>query len=307
MPFDHGLTMRKTGLIGFFERLSPDLAFFMTDKGVSKISQSAFKYRPEWRLQPAPSIKHRLPVVSDALVPLLEAGSIQPVNVIRRAVGPRELEMADGERIEADAIVWCTGYQLDFSIFDASADPTRDTTPAWAAARGSKGRPLPRLYRNIFSLDHPDSLAFMGCVAAGSGFFPLTDVASMALAQVWKGHSALPSREEMRRAVDAQHEAMCRIAQTGTANYLSVRQGPWQAWVNDAAGTGLGGKLGWGVEGWLFWFRERKLYGLLMDGVFTPHVYRLFAGTKRKAWEGARAEIERVNELALEAKKAKTA
>lgn len=296
--------MRKFAILDFMDAYFPNIGSFMTDKGLSKISNTAFTFRPEWRLQPAPPIRHCVPVVSDRLVPMLEAGEVQPVTVIKRAVGPKELELVDGSRVEVDVIIWCTGYQMDFSMLDPSIDPTRNTTPEWAAAKGSKGRLLPRLYRSMFSLEYPDSLAFMGCLGSVGGFFPLADLASMALAQVWKGASPLPSKEEMGRAVDVHHEELCKIARMGTANPLYARYGPWQAWANDAAGTGVNQKLGWGIEGWLFWWRERRLYGMLMDGVFTPHVLRLFDG-RRKKWEGALGEIERVNALALTMRKPK--
>lgn len=39
-------------------------------------------------------------------------------------------------------------------MLDSKADSTRDTTPEWAAAKGSKGRPLPRLHKNVFLLDY---------------------------------------------------------------------------------------------------------------------------------------------------------
>jgi dimethylaniline monooxygenase (N-oxide forming) len=36
---------------------------------------------------------------------------------------------------------------------------------------------------------------------------------------------------------------------------------------------------------------------MLMDGIYSPHVYRLFdSNGKRKKWDGAREAIEKVNE-----------
>jgi dimethylaniline monooxygenase (N-oxide forming) len=65
------------------------------------------------------------------------------------------------------------------------------------------------------------------------------------------------------------------------------------------AGTQVNEKLGWGWEGWKFWWGDRTLYKLIMDGIPTPFVYRLWEGREggRKTWEGARAEIYKVNGL----------
>ena len=45
-------------------------------------------------------------------------------------------------------------------------------------------------------------------------------------------------------------------------------------------------------------FRDVKIRKLIMDGLMSPHLFRLFDEGKRKPWPGAREEIIRVNELA---------
>lgn len=266
----------------------------MFNMAVKKMQDKAFTIRPEWKVSPAPPLKHATPIISDNLVNLLETGHIESVAGLRRVVGAREVELDDGTRIEADAIIWCTGYKNDFSLLEKSVDPTRNTTPKWATSIGSRGKPLARLYQNIFSLDYPMSLAFMGSVAFATGVFPLYDLASMAVAQVWKGTSNLPSAAKMNQAVDKQHEYICSIAKDGSAIPGWVKQGEWIRWANDAAGTGVNEYLGWTAKGWRFWWQDRAFYKLLMDGIHTPFLWRVFDG-KRKKWESARAEIEKVN------------
>lgn len=179
----------------------------------------------------------------------MAAGQIETVPGLKAVAGDRLIELDDGSKIEVDTIIWCTGYHQEFKLLDASVDPCRNTTPKWAASIGSRGKPLPRLYKNIFSLDFPDSLAFMGCVAFATSSFPLYDIASMALAQIWNGNSPLPEQAEMERAVDKQHAWVCETARTGSAVPGWVKQGEWVAWANEAAGTGLNEKLGWGIQG----------------------------------------------------------
>lgn len=295
------MTARKLRLAGWLELNAHSVFEFMFNKGLLKMQNSAFKMQPEWRLSPAPSIKHAVPIISDNLVDMLAAGEVTSVHGIKKAIGPNEVEFLDGTVVEVDTIIYCTGYKTDFAIIDSSVDPTRNTTPEWAASVGSKGKHLPRLYKGIISLDHPKSLAFMGNVAFATGAFPLYDLASMALAQIWKGNTALPSLAEINQSVDVHHAWMCSIAREGPVPPGWVRQADWLAWANDAAGTGINEKLGWGAEGWRFWMSDRAWCDTLMDGILSPHIYRLFEG-KRKRWDGARQEIEKVNQRAAERK-----
>ena len=278
------------------ERNFPNLAEKFFTFMVEKMQNSTFSIRPEWKLSPAPSLKHALPIVSDNLIDMLESGELKSVVGLKEVVGPNEVELDDGTRLTVDCIIWCTGYKANFGLLDPSVDPTRNTTPEWAAAPGSKGKPLPRLYQNVFSLDYPMSLAFMGCVGFASGAFPIYDLASMAVAQIWKGNSSLPPQREMERAVDRHHAWICNIAKEGSAIPVWVKQHEWVPWVNEAAGTGVDAYLGWGWKAWKFWLIDHAFAKLLLGGIYTPHLFRVFDG-KRKKWDGARAEIERVNRL----------
>jgi len=283
-------------LMGLFESTFPRLYEIIFNAICKKMQDNAFKIRPEWGLSPAESVLHALPVVSDNLIPLLESGDITSVPKIKRVTGSREIELTDGTRLDVDTIIWCTGYQADFSLLDPSVDPTRNTTPKWAEAIGSRGKPLPRLYQNVFSLDYPDSLAFMGNLLVATSAFPISDICTMAIAQIWKGNSPLPSIDEMNRATDKHHEAICKLANRGSVVPGWLRQSDWLAWADKAAGSQVYEHLGWGLKGWKLWWNDRALYRMLMDGIFTPFVWRVFDGEgKRKKWDGAREAIEKVN------------
>ncbi|RKL20363.1 hypothetical protein BFJ68_g3069 [Fusarium oxysporum] len=296
IPFDHTITARTMALMGMFENTFPHLYEIIFNSICKKMQDNAFKIRPEWGLSPADSVLHTLPVVSDNLIPLLESGDITSVPKIKRVTGPREIELTDDTRLDVDTIIWCTGYKGDFSLVDPSVDPTRNTTPKWAEAIGSRGKPLPRLYQNVFSLDYPDSLAFMGNLLVATSAFPNSDLCTMAIAQIWRGNSPLPSIDEMNRATDKQHELICKLANEGSVSPGWLRQADWLAWADKAAGAQVYEHLGWGLKGWRLWWNDRALYRMLMDGIFTPFVWRVFDGEgKRKKWDGAREAIEKVN------------
>lgn len=128
-------------------------------------------------------------------------------------------------------------------------------------------------------------------------------MASMAIAQVWKGATALPCLSAMSKAVEEQHAWLAECAQQGTnVSPGMVDPGAWVRAMDDLAGTGVNEYLGYGWKGWAFWWRDKRFCRLLMDGIWSPHVHRLFEG-KRKPWVGAREAIELANKLAAEEKK----
>ncbi|XWW94188.1 hypothetical protein V2A60_002130 [Cordyceps javanica] len=294
VPSDHTLTLRKLNFIATIDKYAPALADFMFNKMVGKLQGERFTMQPEWRLSPALPVKFGGVIVSDNLVSNFADGVVTSVPAVKSILDGTTVELSDGSKIEVDSIICCTGYRKDFSMMDPAADPTRDTPQSWYELPGSYGKPLPRLYQNIFSLDHPDSLAFMGCVWFFSGAFPLYDLASMTVAQVWTGRSALPPAAEMGRAVDAHHRLVCARAKQGPTPGTWVRQSAWEPWAQATAGTGLSENLGWGWKGWVFWWRNRDYYRLLVDGIYSPFLLRVFDG-KRKKWDGARDAIERLN------------
>lgn len=292
---DHSLSYRLVNVHNFMTCYFPNLAEKMFNAFVKKLQNKCFTIRPEWGFEPAPSLKQSIPIVSDDLVSCLENSSVESVQGIKRILAGKKVELENGELVEVGTIVLCTGYKSDFSIVDPEYDPTRCTTKAWAAAAGSNGKPLPRLYQNMLSLQKPESLAFLGSVAFTFPAFQIYDMGTMALAQIWKGAASLPPREEMEKAVDEHHEWVCSLARNGSVYPGIAKPGPWMRWANEAAGTGANEYLGYGWKGWMFWLRDRRFCNLLMGGVYSPHLFRLFEG-KRKKWDGAREAIVRANE-----------
>ncbi|KAL6414436.1 FAD/NAD(P)-binding domain-containing protein [Ilyonectria robusta] len=290
-----GLTYRFSRLVGFLETWYPSYSEYLFDEKAKFIMNQAFgKVDPSWHLDPAPSIKVVNPVVSDTLINRLKTGDIQSIPGIKQIVGPRKVELQDGRVIEADAIICCTGYKYGFNLLDPQVSPTAEKSSAWLDAAGSKGRPLPRLYQNVFSLKEPDSLAFLGCAWFVTSAFSLADIASMCIAQVWAGHTKLPAQSEMEKWMDRQEKRISSLAQRGTVIPASVSARDWLIWADKTAGMGVEEHLGWGWNGWLFWLKHGSLWKMLMDGPQTAAVWRLFDGRRRK-WDGARAEIEQAN------------
>jgi dimethylaniline monooxygenase (N-oxide forming) len=284
----------------------PSIAEKIMNTFMKKIQDKAFpNIRPEWRISPAPSMKLSVPIISDNLIAAFESGSVKSVTGLKKVVSANTVELSDGTQLEVDAIVWCTGYKTSFSLLESKYDPTTSPPAEWTSAPGSNNKLLPRLYQNIFSLELPYSLAFMGNVSFPSPAFQTYDLASMALAQIWKpsSPSPLPSIPAMSAAVDEHHKWVISLAQRGSVFPGIMKSRDWMAWANEAAGTQVIDKLGFGQKGWLFWLKERKLCKTLMTGVFSPHVFRLFDG-KRPKWDGAMEAINKANESVKKEKEA---
>ncbi|KAL3290681.1 flavin depend monooxygenase that catalyses the oxidation of rubrofusarin to 9-hydroxyrubrofusarin [Colletotrichum asianum] len=283
-PIDHTINVR-------FTKVQAERELF--NRVVKGLQDNNFKIRPEWNLSPAPSLETTSPVVSDEIIPALERGDVESVAGIGQVTSD-EVELTDGRVLQVDAIVCCTGYKADFSILDPKDNPANVPNPEWDAAKGARGKPRPRLYKNVLSEKHPESLAFMGCVAFATGAFQVYDLAAMAIVQIWKGSSPLPSAEGIARSIDRHHARTIALAKERNVMPAVVNGLEWTASADRTAGTGVDEYLGWGWKGLKFWFQEPRFCSLLMGGIYSPHMYRYFDG-KRKKWDGARAEIERLD------------
>ncbi|KAI8274136.1 hypothetical protein K4K56_001884 [Colletotrichum sp. SAR 10_98] len=80
---------------------------------------------------------------------------------------------------------------------------------------------------------------------------------------------------------------MVELTREGSVLPQTITPYQWADWVDQTAGTG-----------------EPRFCSILMGGVYSPHIYRVFDG-KRKKWGGARREIERLYKVANEKPKAR--
>lgn len=260
------------------------------------MQDEAFDLKPEWGLANAPAMPHKLPIIGDGFFDLLVSGAVTLVAGLKR-VHESHVELIDGQNLEIDVIIFAIGYDKSYSLL-GPYDPSRHMPQAWKDAPGSMGRPLPRLYQGIFSLDFPDSLAYSEHVGSTLSASINGDLASMALAQVWLGTSKLPPDGEMARSADKQNKMAISIVSKGEIyDPATVDKLEWNIWADEAAGLGIQDRLGNGWKSWWLWLTDYRLYQTLLDGKFVPQVYRLFDEGKRKPWKGARDSFLRANGL----------
>lgn len=119
-----------------------------------------------------PTPDHRIlethPIVNQQLLYYIGHGEIAPKGDIARFDGDRVV-FADGSEVEADLVVFATGYLIRFPFLDGDALPWRD------------GRP--QLYRNVFHPDR-DDLFVAGLIQPDSGQFCLVHWQTVAIAEL---------------------------------------------------------------------------------------------------------------------------
>ncbi|KAL1953846.1 hypothetical protein VTO42DRAFT_2106 [Malbranchea cinnamomea] len=294
-PVDHVRTYRKGWILGLMSRYAPGLWKKVMDGVMLGLRNRLYDIKPEWRLDPAPSCNQQRPIVSDNLIDNLSSGRVISLHPIRQVHDGETVEMTDGTTVQVDAIIWCTGYTVDYSLLGKSDPTLYDDDAVDGCCKAANGRKMPRLYQNVISLQHPESLAFMGNLSFMNPAFLMFDLASMALAQIWKGRSRLPSKMEMERQVDDQFRWVSNLARNGPVAPGLTRGVDWLEWADEAAGLGMAAHLGYGWQGWRFWARDREFCNMVMDGLLLPFHYRLFDVGKRKPWKDARQTIIKVN------------
>jgi dimethylaniline monooxygenase (N-oxide forming) len=296
VEFQASLRLQAIGRI--LESINPQRWFAYFNGVVLKISTDAFGQLPaEWGFNKPPKGGLSNPIFNDKIVELLHDGKVEIVPAMRNITASGDIELSNGHvTSDVDTIILCTGYKYDFSHVPESVNP-KVKNPQWEASDRSNGRELYRLYQGIFSLDSPDSLAYLGAAGYPSSQFPLYDLVTMALAQVWKGAVKLPSKEEMNAEVDKRHASfLSGAAEDGPQiGPYEMDAGAWTEWLHDVAGTGFNERFNYGLKGWWYWLKDLRNMPNLMSGVNSPHLWRLFDG-RRKKWDGAAKAIQKVNE-----------
>jgi len=92
-----------------------------------------------------------------------------------------------------DAIVFATGYQTHFPFFEKAQVPVKDNYLG--------------LYKHVFHPKYPN-LAFVGVATIVGAAFPLVEMQSRFIAEVFSKKIRLPARSEMQKSITA-HKIWC--------------------------------------------------------------------------------------------------
>jgi hypothetical protein len=144
--------------------------------------------------KPQHKILQTHPTVSDGLLSRLSHGAVVPKPNIAELCGGN-VRFIDGTTVEADTIVYCTGYRITFPFFapDVFSAPDNDL----------------QLYYRVFPLDRAD-LALIGYVQPWGAIMPAAEAQSKMVADLLRGEYALPDRQAMARYVSNEQKAMAK-------------------------------------------------------------------------------------------------
>jgi hypothetical protein len=147
---------------------------------------------------PKPSfsvLEHRWPVLA---TPNIRRALAQRTFSLRPGVERLDGErvaFADGSEEAFDAIVFATGYRINFPFLP---EPL------------GRGRAIEfPMYRRVLS-PHAENLAFIGILDAGAGRLQITETQAKWLGASLAGHIEIPDRDTMWRAIDACGERRTR-------------------------------------------------------------------------------------------------
>jgi dimethylaniline monooxygenase (N-oxide forming) len=133
------------------------------------------------------------PTVSDDLLSRLGHGEITVKPSISRFDGST-VRFTDGTSVEADVVVYCTGYKVTFPFLDDTVVRAEDNHVD--------------LYRRVVPPERP-GLYFIGLVQPLGAVMPLAEAQAHWVADLIRGRVTLPSPAEMRRQV-ASYDAALR-------------------------------------------------------------------------------------------------
>lgn len=302
VPPDSVATWRRRQITHFLQAHFPETLRVLGDIAIDLLVKFSYpNLKPEWRMRPFPSVSLSPPkvLVFDHIQACLEDGTLKSVHGIKHFLGPRKIELLDGEILEdIDIVLLCTGYSADFSIIDESIIESSIPVGHGYDKQPGGGAPMQRLWMNVFPPTYADSMALLCHSAYGkSNGFSFADVTSMAISNVFRGAHPLPSLYEMNKWVDEHQDWVAsRWKLDHNIDPSMVKQWEFQRWLHEAAGTGMENLSWMGWKGWKFWWKDRKMYNLMANGLETAHMYRYFETGKRRTWDGARSAILKLEE-----------
>jgi dimethylaniline monooxygenase (N-oxide forming) len=282
------------------------------------------RIRRQWHLLPCASATQVHPVVQEHWIPALSQQQIVPVRGFKSFGEGGQVHFQDGSTIEdVDAVIFCTGYSLDFSIFPALEMDGAEKIPVSkmrASSIQQQEPSLPRLFQMIFPPKWASSIAFLSWMSVLDTAWCTCELASMAVAQAWAADCAqefgltkspsnvrpsalLPSEKKMNASVDAYQDWWRKQWRKEPSFHPGYPQShTFVRFLHETAGTGMFDHMDhpWTLNRWKLWWKDRALYTWLTKGPANSHAFRLFdtnpdgvPGCGRRTWQGARHAVEK--------------
>jgi hypothetical protein len=197
--------------------LSPRIPFPIRQKILTLIIRSTTGPVERYGLpRPDHKIAHAHPTISDEILSRLTHGAITPKPNIAALEG-RSVRFADGTVVEADVVVYATGYKVTFPFFD----------PGFIAAPNND---LP-LYRRVFHPDIPN-VFFVALLQPLGATMPLAEAQGEWIGAYLRGEYALPSAREMRRDMERERRKMFKRYVASPRHTMQVDFDDYLLWLS---------------------------------------------------------------------------
>lgn len=164
-------------------------------------------------IKPAANVLEAGITQSQHFLPLIAEGRIETKPWVKSIEG-QIVNFEDGGSESVDAIVCGTGYKLDL---DFLSNDLQDTL------RIDQERI--DLYKSTFHPDLP-GMAFLGFLEVLGPYFPVLELQARWIAYVYSGAATLPSPDEMRSGLTAQHTVAMQTAAIMYARAAGVEPDP---------------------------------------------------------------------------------
>ena len=154
----------------------------------------AYTGRPERYGLPKPNHKfgEAHPTISGRILDRIQHGTITPKPNIASLDGS-QVRFTDGSFVEADVVVYCTGYKITFPFFDEDLIAAPDNHI--------------ELFRRVFAPELPN-LFFVGLLQPIGAIMPLAEAQGEWVGDYLLGDYALPSATGLRADIEADQAGM---------------------------------------------------------------------------------------------------
>lgn len=153
----------------------------------------------------------------------IKHGRVIPKLNVAELLG-NKVRFADGSVVEADLIIYCTGYNISFPFFeeDYISAPENEINP----------------YLQVVLPDRP-GVWFLGLCQPIGSIQPLAEVQSKWIADVIAGRASLPEVDDMKQAIAAHRDAHRRRFVRSARNTIEVDHAKYRKQLERAHAEGL--------------------------------------------------------------------
>ncbi|MFW7377456.1 MAG: flavin-containing monooxygenase [Oligoflexus sp.] len=192
----------------FFEKLLPhSLIFHLGNKYLNwKVRRTVGLPQNYGLPEPEHDFGETHPTISDEIHIRLGSGDVIPTAEIKEFRG-RQVVFADGRQVEADFVIYATGYKVSFPFFKQTNLQPKNNEMV--------------LFKRMFSADY-NNLFFIGLVQPLCSIMPIAEVQAGMLAEYLTGEYALPSKEYMLQNMKDVHETMKKMYVSSKRHTLQI-------------------------------------------------------------------------------------